>query len=54
MMLDVNDYSLFAIVPVSLILILGAGEVGHWLGERATLRGAPGVSTLEASSACWR
>lgn len=49
MTLDVNDYSLIAIFPVSLILILGAGEVGHRLGERAALRGAPGVSTLEAA-----
>ena len=48
-MLDLNDYSLFAIFPVSLIVILGAGEVGHWLGERAALRGAPRVSTLEGA-----
>ncbi len=49
MMLDVNDYSLLAIFPVSLVLILGAGEVGHWLGARAALRGAAGVSTLEGA-----
>ena len=49
MMLDVNDYSLFAIFAVSIILILGAAEVGHWLGERAARRGAPGVSTLEGA-----
>lgn len=49
MTFDVNDYPLFAIFPVSLLLILGAGEVGHWLGEQATRRGAPGVSTLEAA-----
>jgi hypothetical protein len=49
MMLDVNEYSLLAIFPVSLVLILGAGEVGHWLGERAARRGAPGVATLEAA-----
>ena len=48
-MLDVNDYSLVAIFPVSLVLILGAGEVGHWLGERAARRGASGVSTLEGA-----
>jgi hypothetical protein len=48
-MLDVNDYSLLVIFPASLILILGAGEVGHRLGERAALRAAPGVSTLEAA-----
>ncbi|MGE0578583.1 MAG: hypothetical protein AB7F22_02450 [Reyranella sp.] len=49
MLLDLNDYPLLAIFPVSLVLILGAGEVGHWLGERAARRGAPGVSTLEAA-----
>lgn len=49
MLFDVNEFSLLVIFPVSLILILGAGEVGHWLGERAAARGAPGVSTLEAA-----
>lgn len=49
MMLDVNEYSLLVIFPASLVLILGAGEVGHWLGERAARRGAPGVATLEAA-----
>lgn len=48
-MFDVNDYSLLAIFPVSLALILGAGEIGHWLGVRAARRGAPGVSTLEGA-----
>jgi hypothetical protein len=48
-MIDLNDYSLLLIFPVSLLLILGAGEVGHWLGERAARRGAAGVSTLEAA-----
>lgn len=49
MMLDVTDLPLFVIFPASLLLILGAGEMGHWLGERAALHGAPGVSTLEAA-----
>ena len=49
MMLDVNDYPLLAIFPASLILILGAGEIGHWLGERAARRGAPSVPTLEGA-----
>jgi hypothetical protein len=48
-MLDVNDYPLVAIFPVSLVLILGAGEIGHWLGERAARRGASAVSTLEGA-----
>jgi len=46
---DVYDYSLLAIFPASLVLILGAGEVGNRLGERAARRGAPGVATLEAA-----
>lgn len=49
MMLDVNDYPLVAIFPVSLVLILGAGELGNWLGQRAARRGAAGVSTLEGA-----
>jgi hypothetical protein len=49
MMLDVNDYPLLAIFSVSIVLILGAGEVGHWLGRRAARRGAVGVSTLEGA-----
>ena len=49
MMPDIYDYSLLAVFAVSLALILAAGEVGHWLGERAARRGAPGVSTLEAA-----
>lgn len=49
MTFDFNDYSLLAIFVVSLVLILGAGEIGHWLGEWAARRGAPGVSTLESA-----
>lgn len=49
MMLDVNNYPLLAIFAVSIILILGAAEVGHWLGERAQRLGAVGVSTLEGA-----
>ena len=49
MLPDVYDYSLLAIFPASLVLILGAGEVGNRLGERAARRGAPGVATLEAA-----
>src|SRR5436190_21650468 len=49
MMPDVYDYSLLANFPVSLVLILGAGEVGNRLGERAARRGAPGVATLEGA-----
>jgi hypothetical protein len=49
MMLDVNDYPLITIFPVSIVLILGAGEVGRRLGGRAARRGAVGVSTLEGA-----
>jgi hypothetical protein len=49
MMFDFYDYSLLAIFAASLLLILGAGEMGHWLGERAARLGAPGVSTLEGA-----
>lgn len=48
-MSEFDEYSFLAIVPISLLLILGAGEIGHWLGERAARRGAPSVSTLEAA-----
>ncbi len=48
-MLDVNDYPLVAIFPVSIVLILGAAEAGRWLGVRAARRGAIGVSTLEGA-----
>ncbi len=48
-MLGINDYSQLAIFAVSLALILGAGEVGHWMGERAARRGASSAATLEAA-----
>ncbi len=46
---DIDDYSLLAIFAASLVLILGAGEVGHWLGVRAARKGAAKVSTLEGA-----
>ena len=49
MLLDVEDYPLFAIFAVSIILILGAAEAGHRLGARAARQGAVGVSTLEGA-----
>ncbi|WP_428672864.1 hypothetical protein [Reyranella sp.] len=48
-MLDVNDYPLGAIFPVSIALVLAAAEVGRRLGGRAARRGAVGVSTLEGA-----
>ena len=46
---DIDEYSLLAIFGASLVLILGAGEAGHWLGVRAARRGAAAVSTLEGA-----
>jgi hypothetical protein len=46
---DIDEYSLLAIFGASLVLILGAGEAGHWLGVRAAHRGAAAVSTLEGA-----
>ncbi len=48
-MIGVYDYILLAVFAVSLTLILGAGELGLWMGERAARRGASGVATLEAA-----
>ncbi len=47
--LDLNDYSLLAIFPISIAVILAASEVGRWLGGRAAQRGADSVSTLEGA-----
>lgn len=49
MLLDIDDYSLLAIFAVSIILILGAAEIGRWLGWREARQGAVGVSTLEGA-----
>jgi len=46
---EIDDYSLLAIFAASLVLILGASEVGHWLGVRAARKGAAKVSTLEGA-----
>ena len=49
MMIDLNDYDLLVIFPISVIVILGASEVGRWLGGRAARRGEDSVSTLEGA-----
>lgn len=49
MTFDIDNYSLLVIFLVSVVLILGAGEAGHWLGVRAARRGAAAVSTLEGA-----
>ena len=46
---DIDAHSLLAIFAVSLVLIVGAGETGHWLGVRAARQGASAVSTLEGA-----
>lgn len=49
MTFDIDNHSLLVIFLVSLVLIVGAGEAGHWLGVRAARRGAAAVSTLEGA-----
>lgn len=49
MTFDIDNHSLLAIFAASLVLIAGAGEAGHWLGVRASRRGAAAVSTLEGA-----
>lgn len=49
MTFDIDSHSLPVIFLVSLVLIAGAAEAGHWLGVRAASRGASAVSTLEGA-----
>jgi len=44
-----SDYSLFQILIFSIVLLLGAIEVGRWFGVRAKPQGTGSVPTLEAS-----
>lgn len=46
---DLDSHSLPVIFAASVVLILGAGEAGHWLGVRAARQGAAAVSTLEGA-----
>jgi hypothetical protein len=46
---DLNDYSLLAIFPVSIVFLVAASEAGRLLGVRAAGRGGDDVSTLEAA-----
>jgi len=48
-MVDFGNHSLLLIFIVSLVLILAAGELGHWLGLRAGDRRGENIATLEAS-----
>ncbi len=47
--MDLIDYSLPVIFLVSLALIVAAGEIGHWLGRRATDHGGENVTTLKSA-----
>lgn len=46
---NLGDYHLLPIFLVSLIVILGATEIGRWLGTRAGDRGGEQVRTLEGA-----
>jgi hypothetical protein len=49
MIVDLNDYRLLTIFLASLVIMLGASEIGRLLGVRATGRGGDDVSTLEGA-----
>ena len=44
-----SDYSLFQILIFSIVVLLGAIEIGRWFGVRAKPQGTGSVPTLEAS-----
>lgn len=48
--MDLNDYSLLTIFPVSIVVLVAATEAGRVLGVRAAGRGGHDVSTLEAAT----
>jgi len=48
-MIDLTHYPLPVIFLVSLVLIVTAGELGHWLGRRATDHGGENVAALKAA-----
>jgi hypothetical protein len=47
-MTELTYYPLSVIFVVSLLLIVAAGELGHWLGQR-TGDGSENVATLKAA-----
>jgi hypothetical protein len=47
--MDLNDYSLLTIFPVSLVVLLAVTEAGSLVGVRLAGRGGVDVSTLEAA-----
>jgi hypothetical protein len=48
-MLDLYNYPMLAVFLVSVVVILGACEIGRRLGVRALGRGGDNISTLEAA-----
>jgi len=48
-MFDLDNYSLLTIFLVGLAVVLGASEIGRWLGGRTEDRGSSNVSTLESA-----
>jgi hypothetical protein len=48
-MIELAHYPLPAIFVVSVVLIVAAGELGHWLGRRTTGHGGENVATLKAA-----
>jgi hypothetical protein len=48
-MMEFADHPLSLILVISLVLILGASEFGHWFGVRSGDRRGENVATLEAS-----
>ena len=48
-MIDLAKYPLPAIFLASAVLIVAAGEIGHWLGQRAADHGGENVATLKAA-----
>lgn len=48
-MLDLTNYSLPVIFLVSVVLIVAAGELGHWLGRGGTDHRGENVATLKAA-----
>ena len=49
MMIELDDYPLLVIFAVSLVVILGASEIGRWLGARSARHGQDSVATLEGA-----
>ncbi len=49
MIIELNDYPLPVILAVSFVVILGASEIGRWLGVRSAMHSQDSVATLEGA-----